>query len=155
MHFFYDGEIERAERAFPGHLFAGNGDYVATFEPAMQAHLAEVTGLELEVHAISLSEPRTAQAPCVTIAYSARELGTVETPEGEFPKLSFAVSLMGTFTQDLGNAVRHEIEFFTVEGEPQWVEGQSPRRLIAEQPIGRAQARVEEWLGEIALVTPK
>ena len=155
VHFFYTGTIERAGRPFPGHLFAGYGDYVRAYEQPVLEHLRQVTGLEVEVHQTSLAETRTAEAPCVTIAYSGSELGTVETPEGELPKLSFAVSLMGTFAQDLGNAVRHEIEFFTVGDEPQWVDGPSPRRLICEQPIGRAQARVKEWLGEIALVTPK
>lgn len=155
VHFMYTGNVERADRDFPGHLFAGYGDYVRAFEAPVVEHLEKATGLKAKVYQVSISDLRVARAPCVTIAYSGSELGTVETPEGELPKLSFAVSLMGTFTQDLGNAVKHEIEFFTIDDEPQWIEGQSPRRLVCEQPIGRAQARVKEWMGEIALVTPK
>ena len=129
------------ERDFPGDSFAGPGDYVKGF----QAPVVEPSISDLEI----------ARAPCVTIAYNASELGTVEPTEGELPKLSFAVSLMATFTQDLGHAVKHEIEFFTIDDDPQWVEGPPPRRLICERSVKRAQARVKEWMGEIALVTPK
>ena len=155
IHFFYSGDIERAERDFPGHLFAGIGDYLSAFERGVAEDLGKLTGLETRVYQTTISEMRLATQPCVTIAYGANELLTVDTPEGERPSLNFALSLMASFIHDPAKAPKREIEFFGSPGDHEWKEGENIGRVIYEQPALRARTTVSEWLGEIQPTTPR
>lgn len=149
VHFFYSGPIERADRAFPGHLFAGTGDYLRAFERDVLADLKQSTGLEIDVHQTSLQEMRASEQPCVTIAYGASELLTVDTPEGEKPKLSFSLSLMATFMHDPASSPRQEIQFFESAQDRDWKEGESVRRAIYEEPIQAGRRSVAAWIGTL------
>jgi hypothetical protein len=155
IHLYYSGNIEPAERDFPGYLFAGPGDYLHAFELGIIEDLGKATGLKTQVFHTTLSELRAAKQPCVNLAWGARELLTVDTPEGARPSMIFSYSLMATFMHDPALALRREIEFFQSPQDHVWVEGENIGRMIYEQPTLRARRTVSEWLGEIQPTTPR
>lgn len=155
IQFFYSGDIERAEREFPGPMFAGIGDYLRAFERGVAEDLAQATGLPTQVHQTTISKLRRAEQPCVIIAYGASELLTVDTPEGEKPSLSFSLSLMATFIHEPAKAPKREIEFFSSPQGHSWVEGENIGRVIYEQPTLRARTTVAAWLGKFQPSNPR
>ena len=140
------GQIQAAERDWPGALFAGHGDYLSKFRRDLVSAVVEATGLAVEGQAFEVDGPPH-RGPALQLGASGTEQGEYETPEGTVPGLTLAVSLMASFRQDPGNAERRELEFFESPPAPTFEEGVSARRILCGEPVERAHAAATTWLG--------